>query len=224
MQLHAWINVYPAWRGIDPPIHPDHVYNVHPDWLMVDADGKTMKLNVWNNPSHPEVQSHITKIVLELAEIPGLDGVHFDYFRYPGPGYSFDDKTLKDFYEINKKQPKSSKLWNQYRRDGITNWLRNVYHKIKDKKPGFQISAAVIGDYDLGPIVFFQDSHQWLSEGIIDFIFPMTYTNDIRMLLRWLLRHAIHQSRERIYPGLMIYPDMELSRFSCRAKIFSIAL
>ena len=214
IQLHAWINVYPAWRGIDPPSNPDHFYNTHPDWLMVDADGKSMQLSshyVWNNPANPEVQSHLTKIVLELAEIPGLDGVHFDYFRYPGPGYSFDDKTLKTFYDVNKRQPsESTKLWNQYRRDGITNWLRNVYHKIKHKKPNFQISSAVIGDYDLGTKVFFQDSHQWLTEGIIDFIFPMTYTNDIRMLQRWLLRHAIHQRRERIFPGLMVYPDMEL--------------
>lgn len=214
LQLHAWMNVYPAWRGVEKPIHPDQVYNVYPEWQMVDANQKTMELNshyVWNNPSIYGVQKHLENIVLELADTPGLDGIHFDYFRYPGPGFSYDDRTLKSFFDLHKIKPsEATKIWNQYRRDGITNWLRNVYQKVKAKRPGFQFSSAVIGDYDLGPKVFFQDSHQWLTEGIIDFIFPMTYTNDVDMLRRWLLRHGIHQRKERIYPGLMAYPDLDL--------------
>ena len=37
LKLHAWINVYPGWSGIDPPRNPNHIWNSHPDWFMITS-------------------------------------------------------------------------------------------------------------------------------------------------------------------------------------------
>ncbi len=215
VQLHAWVNVFPGWRGVQPPENPAQLYNAHPDWFMLDEDKQPMPLNshyVWINPALPEVQNHLENIVLELADTPGLDGIHFDYFRYPGPGFSYDRSSVNRFGRESGKAPAdSSDLWDEFRRTQITNWLRNVNKKIKAKNPFFKISSAVIGAYGLGPRVFLQNAHQWLSEGIIDYIVPMTYTPDTRLLRRWLTKHGTHLDKERILPGLFVYPDPDLN-------------
>ncbi len=214
IQLHAWINVLPGWRGDKPPQNQKQIYRAHPDWFMTDESGNPMPLNshyVWLNPIHPDVQKYLKSVIFELSDTPGLDGIHFDYFRYPGPGCSYDRKSLELFTDKYHIQPQdSTRQWNKFRREALTNLLRDVYLTVKAKHPGFVFSSAVIGDYDIAQRVFLQESHRWLAEGIIDIIFPMTYTGDLSMFTRWLKRHAVSLPGHLICPGLMIYPDKTL--------------
>ena len=211
LRLYAWLNVFPGWRGKQPPANPQQLFNAHPDWFLADEDGTSLPLNphyVWLNPVLPQVQQHLSNIVQELAAVPGLDGLHFDYFRFPGPGASYDSTTLALFrqtYGISAWD--STELWDRFRRDAITSWLRKNYRKIKAARPEFVFSAAIIGDYDNGPDVFLQDSHRWLAEGIMDAVFPMTYTDDLRLFERWLKRHAPYRHGRALCPGIMVYPD-----------------
>lgn len=208
LQLHAWINLYPGWEGFNPPEDKTQLFNKHPDWFMVGEDQKPMALNpkyVWLNPILPDVQNYLEKIVYELAEVPDLDGIHFDYFRFPGPGFSYDQKSLQIFRQKHQTNPDESyELWNKFRRDVITNWLDKVYKQIKQNNPNFIISSAVSGDYDIGTNNYFQDSHLWLTRGIIDIIFPMVYTEDTRTLELWLEQHDSDQHGKYICPGLQI--------------------
>ena len=211
LQLHAWINVYPGWRGIKPPEDKTQLFNKHPEWFMVDEDQKPMALNpkyVWLNPILSDVQDYLAEIVYELAEVPDLDGIHFDYFRFPGPGFSYDNVSLQIFYQKYHTNPGDSyELWNKFRRDVITDWLDKVYKRVKQNNPNFIISSAVSGDYDLGTNLYFQDSHLWLARGIIDIIFPMVYTEDTRTLELWLKGHESDQYGKYIWPGLQINND-----------------
>ena len=211
LKLFAWLNVFPGWRGVQPPENPFQLYNRHRDWFLADEDGTLLPLNshyVWLNPVLPAVQDYLFTLVQELAGTPGLDGLHFDYFRFPGPGVSYDSTSLALFRKhYHMSVWDSTVLWDQFRRESITSWLGRTYRSVKHLNPDLVVSAAVIGDYDNGPNIFFQEAHRWLAEGIMDMVFPMTYTDDPALFQRWLKRHKPFAHGRAICPGLMIYSD-----------------
>jgi uncharacterized lipoprotein YddW (UPF0748 family) len=89
IKVHTWFANGPvAYRGTSD------ILVAHPDWGIVGPDGKE---TTWLNFSHPEVQQFISDIMLEVIEKYQVDGVHFDYFRYPGPEWGFDPYNLETF-------------------------------------------------------------------------------------------------------------------------------
>src|SRR4030042_1152639 len=43
VQIHAWLNVFYVWPYPPPyPLSPQHVVNSHPEWLIVDDDGRNL--------------------------------------------------------------------------------------------------------------------------------------------------------------------------------------
>jgi hypothetical protein len=71
------------------------VIEEHPDWALVGPDGQTMP---WLNFTSPEVRKFVSDLVMEAAA-RGVDGVHFDYTRYPGAEWGFDDYSIRTFNE-----------------------------------------------------------------------------------------------------------------------------
>ncbi|MCX7919166.1 MAG: family 10 glycosylhydrolase [bacterium] len=205
LQLHAWVNVYPAWRGKVPPKSRAHIWHTHPEWFCYTRDGKKMELSneyVVLNPAHPEVQEYLYNIFMEIIQKYDIDGLHFDYVRYYGASYSFDSVSLKRFYDQTNATPdENPELWNEFRREQVTALVRKTYQGIKSVKPNLMLSASVWGDYDDGYTYYLQDSHRWLAEGIIDFICPMMYTPDNEQYRAWAKRHLQNQHQRLIYPG-----------------------
>jgi len=88
IQVHAW---FVAGR-IDEPDWP--IFQSHPEWTLVGPDGDTLP---WLNLVHPDVQGFIGDLMLETVEHYGVDGIHFDYTRFPGPEWGFDPHTVQSF-------------------------------------------------------------------------------------------------------------------------------
>lgn len=70
----------------------------HPDWALVGPDGKTAG---WLNFTRPDVRQFVSDLMLETVERYGVDGVHFDYTRYPGPEWGFDPYSVEAFTREN---------------------------------------------------------------------------------------------------------------------------
>jgi uncharacterized lipoprotein YddW (UPF0748 family) len=211
LELHAWINVFPAWRGSKPPRHPNQLFNAHRNWFLRNEDGELLPPNnhySWLDPALPQVQAHLSLLVKELANnYPSLSGIHFDYFRYPGPGTWIGKSPTSD-KEGRPVPPSDPRL------AAITQWLRNIRAESLQSHPELRLSAAIIGDYLYGPKLFFQDSHNWLTEGLLDAAFAMTYTDDLKLLYRWLRRHRFYAASAQIFPGIYVYPDTSVIRKS----------
>lgn len=225
LQLHAWINVYPAWRGKTPPKSPSQLWNAHPDWFCYTRDGKRMALGeeyVVLNPAHPAVQDHLYNVFMELVRNYDIDGLHFDYVRYYDSSYSYDSVSLQRFAAQYHGTPAAMpEQWNEFRRDQVTGLIRRTYQGMKAIKPNMMLSAAVWGNYADGNTGYLQDSHRWLAEGIIDFICPMMYTLDDGLYTNWAKQHLYNQHQRYIYPGIGAYmmkdpeqllPQIEINR------------
>ena len=44
IELHAWVNVMPAWRGEEPPKDRRHLFHTHPERFLVDQQGNRQPL------------------------------------------------------------------------------------------------------------------------------------------------------------------------------------
>ncbi|HID38242.1 MAG TPA: hypothetical protein EYP36_01850, partial [Calditrichaeota bacterium] len=64
LDLHAWINTFPAWKSEEAPpqkSQPLHPLLAHPDWLVCDSAGNPMKPSagyITFSPGIPAVQEH----------------------------------------------------------------------------------------------------------------------------------------------------------------------
>ena len=190
LELHAWLNTFNAWRGTTPPpwgIEPEHMYNLHPEWICADVNHTPMTLSseyVSFSPGNPEVIEHTLNVALDVLERYDVDGIHFDYIRYPTSAYSRDAVTESLFTEDYGYPPDQDEdEWKSWQRDRITNFLQQFYYQAQLIKPMVKISAAVIGRYNVpssgwdGYNIVYQDARLWASRGIIDYLAPMIYWN-----------------------------------------------
>jgi len=217
LELHAWINTFPAWRGITPPpvTRPLHPYLAHPDWLVCDYDGKSMPLSdhyVSFSPGIPAVQDYLVNVINDIVSHYDIDGIHFDYIRYPeeseANGYSHDRTSV-----ARHKSREGNPLdlgWSDWQREQLNIFVAKVYNSITSLKPNVKVSAAVIGSYNTaqwnGYTAVFQDARRWAELGKIDMIIPMAYYGHNRTefsfqaaLKEW--KSVIRRERH-LYPGL----------------------
>ena len=121
--VHAWVNTHLVWGPAAPPESIDHLLNTHPEWLAVPrglseelfnldpsdsrfvpalrkyaADRPTTVEGIYTSPSHPEVQERILAICMDLLERYHLDGIHFDYIRFPSAEFDYSRGFAGGYY------------------------------------------------------------------------------------------------------------------------------
>ncbi len=187
LEIHIWVNTFTMWSGTTPPQEssPRHIYLSHPEWLVVDSNGNKMALNssyVFATPGNPLVWDHIINVVTEIALKYNIDGIHFDYIRYPGPNYSYDTVSNTRFSEAKAKDSQLTR--ENWQRAQVTEFLSHAYENIISVKPMLKVTAAVWGIYrnkwnwtnvSQGYSDYYQDSQNWMKLGIVDAISPMIY-------------------------------------------------
>lgn len=188
LELHAWINTFPCWRGTSDPIAttPPQPYAAHPDWVVCDSNGVQMPKSdhyVSFSPGNPEARRHIKNIVLEICSRYDIDGIHFDYIRYPegstAKGYSHDAVSVSRF---RSRVDNPLQLdWEDWQREQITEFIAGTYNAITSIKPSIKVSAAVLGNYNMpgwnGYHKVYQDAARWAEIGKLDIIVPMSYAS-----------------------------------------------
>jgi len=252
MAVHAWVNTHLVWGPAALPESQEHILNAHPDWLSVPrALGRELvavdpfqprfvdrliqyaKENpstvegVYTSPSHPAVQDRVHAVWLDLAVRYDLDGIHFDYIRFPSAEYDYSIGALERFrlwargvlppmrweqldqaYESDLYAfvDGEADLWGDFRREHVTRLVERIHRDVKTIKPRLTISAAVIADADLAYNDRFQEWPSWLERGIVDIAVPMAYTPDserFRSLVRTARSAAGHP--DRVWAGIGAY-------------------
>lgn len=159
------------------------------------------------NPAHPETKSYLLKLVTEVVGRYDVDGVHFDYLRYPEHAPQFPDS--QEFTKYGKGRSLA-----EFRRDNLTEIVRHLYQGVKAIKPWVKVSSCPVGKYrdtsrysSRGWNAFhtvYQDPQRWMSEGIQDQLYPMLYfqrNNFYPFALDWQEQNNGRQ----VIPGLGIY-------------------
>jgi len=189
LELHAWMNVFPGWRGVEPvPAGMNHPWADKRSWFMVDHRGVLLRPSAsfytFLSPGNPEVREYLGTVFLEIAEkYPELHGIHLDYVRYPGQtelgrfrDFSYDAASVNAFEKQYKKQPAPTlEEWRAFKRAQVTETIRVIRNAIRLASPIMQLSATCFADIHSATAEKGQDPRVWLREGLVDWVIPMAY-------------------------------------------------
>lgn len=169
IEVHAWFNVYKV-RGLSPvpPSVPPHPSRRFPAW-MHDVDGEG-----WLDPGVPDVREYVLRVALELVRRYDLDGINFDFIRYPGKNFP-DDET---YYRYGSGKDRSA-----WRRSNIDKFISAFYDSAMLLKPMLKVGSAPLGVFTVGSgenaggafNSYSQDSRGWLQNGKQDYLIPQLY-------------------------------------------------
>lgn len=173
MECHAWFVTFPL--GTDKHVKAQGKLSV------VKRHPKLCKFHQgewYLDPGVPGTSDYILSLVKELVNGYDIDGIHFDYIRYPEQAKKFPDKPLY------KKYGKSKEL-SDWRRENINKMVYRLYDWVKSVKPWVQVSSSPLGKYNRIERVpnagwtayesVFQDPKRWMQQGKQDMIVPMMY-------------------------------------------------
>ncbi len=180
---------------------------------------------MWLDAGDRKVQRFLADVAEEIVvNYPDLDGYHLDFIRIPfdvpyagsrwdgrkGFGYGkesvrrFKLKTGWDPMTMEKTR-KNTQVWDDWRRDQITEVVRTVSKRVKLTSRKMQVTAAGLCWIDRAYLSSYQDWGQWLDEGIVDALITMNYSIDSRFVNR-LSRQALSLRQDsRVYIGLGSY-------------------
>lgn len=161
---------------------------------------------------HPAAAEYTVNVLTHLITKYPVDGIHLDRIRYPeapidsgrGINVGYNETNVNRFKKRHGSAASyypltdplrggypltTNALWNQWRRDQVTNFVRRLYLSVTAVKPEIKVSAALICFWT-GPVGsggwanteanyrVFQDWRAWAQEGILDIIVPMAYKRE----------------------------------------------
>lgn len=225
LQVHAWINVNLIASATELPTAREHVVYRHPEWLMVPRALAEDLVRV--DPHSPEYLGRLTRyvrgqpndieglylspvsvaaadytagVVRDIARRYAVDGVHFDYVRYPNDEFDYSRETLVAFRrslaadlapaDQRRYDARSSagepliytnafpERWRAFRADRLTALLTELRRTVKAVRPSALVSVAVSPDPHEASVRRLQDWRGWLARDLIDVLCPMAYTTD----------------------------------------------
>jgi uncharacterized lipoprotein YddW (UPF0748 family) len=177
---------------------------------------------LWLDPAVPGVAERLVATFRELLRsYPQLDGLHFDYVRYPdtlpfspgtqfgvGLGFGFGEPVRARFQrETGLVAPFGASLANAerfdaWRREKLGALVAAIAAAARAERPGLRVSAAVIAERERAYRVDLQDWLGWLDAGHLDFAVPMLYTRDATLLRYGVETYAGLARRRELWVGL----------------------
>ena len=155
---------------------------------------------VYLSPTHPEVNPYLLSVYSEIINSYNIDGIHLDYIRFQDEVYGYNKSGMAVFeniYDINPRDIVRGIIsprfgwsqefvdsmyvaWDKFRRDAVTELVRNIYHEVHKPGHNIKLSAAVKPNIVDAKYRWYQEWNQWVQKGIIDFVVPMNYFKEIR--------------------------------------------
>lgn len=178
--------------------------------LQMSSKGKE---EPWLCPSHPENQKLEVASMVEVARDYDVDGIHFDYIRYPDGDHCFCAGCRERFAKAAgveiKDWPKDAlgkgplrQQWLEWRRGNITAVVKAVSEQARAAKPKIKISAAVFRNWATDRDGVGQDWKLWCDKGWLDFVCPMDYTESDRQFDSWIALQKDWVGKTPVYPGI----------------------
>jgi uncharacterized lipoprotein YddW (UPF0748 family) len=186
----------------------------HPDWFVVNREGKSSVTDPayvgyyrFLCPANPQLGQYLKSQISPYLAIPGLEGIHLDYIRYPDVilpralwrqygivqdkeypafDYCYCKQCRQKFTSLGgndpltMENPEDDIAWRQFRHKQITSVVSELasHCHAADKK----ISAAVFP----GPVIAKQLVRQSWDQWPLDEVFPMLYQSFYYGSLDWI--------------------------------------
>jgi uncharacterized lipoprotein YddW (UPF0748 family) len=207
LQMHVW---KVSWN-LGSHVPADFVEQMRREQrLQKDSHGKEER---WLCPSHPANQKLEIDAMVEVVRNYDVDGIHFDYIRYPDGDHCFCDGCRKRFSKAAGVQiqqwPRDvlgdglyRQQWLDWRRSNITTVVKAVSEQARRVRTKIKISAAVFRNWAVDRDGVGQDWKLWCERGYLDFVCPMDYTESDSQFDVWVASQKLWAGKTPVYPGI----------------------
>lgn len=217
MRIHAWVNVFPLWKGTTPANDSSHLMHARPEWWLMDQTGSRQPLNehyVILNPVLSEVHDHVVAVVKDIASRYAVDGIHLDYIRFvsetheKGKLYPGDGRTMALYRAAGGKgtsAPEDMAHFRGWVRGRITDLVARLRREVVGPRKDLVLTAAVWRDPSIARETYLQDAAAWVRDGLIDRAMPMIYSDDNAAYAKDVEAWLAAAPPSRITPGIGTY-------------------
>lgn len=177
---------------------------------QLDVDGNPVD---WLCPSHPLNYELEMNVMLELVNNYDIDGIHYDFIRYPDEKCCYCDGCRERFqndteitvanWPTDCYSGVNKDAYRDWRCEQITRLVRDMRSAIGKGGKSIKISAAVFSSYPSCRTSVAQDWVSWIENGYLDFVCPMDYTNSnstFQSLVETQMNYVAGQVP--LYPGV----------------------
>ncbi|MBN1475589.1 family 10 glycosylhydrolase [Candidatus Sumerlaeota bacterium] len=185
VHLLLGISVLDVHRGLALPPR-GHVINEHPEWQLESINGAVEAredgvVHHFLDPSLIEVHQHTEDLLTELVASYNLEGIVLDTLRFPEGGNEWGycamalEQYHRDVGEVGIPAPEDP-TWIQWRRDQVTDLLREISSTIRIVNPQLPIWVTALAAGSLSDgfesshtyTEYLQDWPAWIDEGLCD--------------------------------------------------------
>jgi len=193
----------------------------HPEARAIKLTAGGPEPQGWACPSHEVVRDYNVAICEEILENYPVQGMHLDYIRNGGfqiPEGCQCEVCRAAFREMTGAEltadafPGISQAAQNYvpltrwRAAQVTEVVRRVHEAAAKRGKG--VSAAVFSNF---PIAYFDQGQDWVTwahQGIVDYLFPMTYIALPEVVKWWTECYvAMVKGAVPVWPGLCYFQD-----------------
>lgn len=248
--VHAWLNTALLANLDPPPADTTHMFHRRPDLLAVPysvarelytvdprspqyrariIEAARLERNqvegIYLSAAAPETKEHIYSMWMDVLEHYDVDGLNFDYVRYPAPSHDYSRISLDRFRRWLLPQLSDAdrarfaalegdplvyadsfpSRYGDFRRTQITELVERVYYGVKKRNPNVIVSADVFANARDAYENRYQDWTDWLRRGFLDVAALMAYNTSTDMV-RDQVKVAIEAGGgSRVWAGLAAY-------------------
>lgn len=213
IEIHPWVWVF----NENTSGSPGRILSENPEWANINKNGEVVSYHnsTWLSPAREDVKDFLQQRYIYLVKNYDLDGINLDYIRFPEEyrgSFGYDQISVEGFkkkYGIDPFEIKSGSsdfaLWNDYRESLITKMVKETSSKLKKIDPDLLISADVIPGREEARYRALQNWSLWLEENYLDFVLPMTYTENLfSELNNWIEKDRTVLDKP-LYAGISVF-------------------
>jgi len=185
IEVHAWLNLLSLSGNKDAVMLKKYgpsilTRNVNPKKSLEDYK---IDNQYFLEPSDSRVRHQLLLVVAELLRgYPELDGIQFDYIRYPDvhPFYGYSPDNVARFKQATgyKRIIDDDPAWMQWKRNQVTELLTMLVKKSRSINPRIHVSTTGCLGYTRALQEALQDWPYWLSSHLVEFVTVMNYPPD----------------------------------------------
>lgn len=193
IEVHAWLNLLSLGVKKDTPFLKKYGTEILTQNLREKKTIEDYKIDnqFFLEPGDPRVRQDLSAMVGEIVRTyPDLDGIQFDYIRYPDvkPHYGYTKTNIERFKKATGTKAVNEKdiRWNDWKRAQVTELLTGLVNTVRSLHPKMQVSSTGCMPYARAYYEAFQDWPSWVNKGLIDFVTIMNYSANPVEFERWL--------------------------------------
>ncbi len=188
MECHLWMPILNVGSFFDKG-HENTLAGRKPEWMSLSNHGSPRNANgfMMIDPANREACNYLLEFYRYIVTTYAIDGFEMDYIRYYAASaeedYGYTKAAFEGFeeaygYGVTPEYNTQAVYWNdwcQYRRDCITELVRNIRAMVDNAAPNVLLAADVAFPFEHALNSVYQNFPQWLDEGLLDILHPMAY-------------------------------------------------